>query len=328
MARKQPEFMSSFIGYLRQSGTMRATGNGCVLLAMTLRSVSHRHPIFAHVYQHLIARAEGHSNEICFTSSAWNNLKLSLLDSELFHIPYSTSPQTTIPSQLPPNAAFLQTNHTVCIYPPGKAAVSPRSSRDIAFPSSIDAIQQAQRAFVREMPEYEASCSRAQEAIRADPRWSSGRTGAGDDITVTTLGTGSALPSKYRNVTCIHLDIPGVGSVLLDAGEGSLGQLRRRFGPDGVRHLYGNLRMIFISHMHADHHLGLQRILEDRFKVCLRAYLTELQLMGCRMASHQPYSLSGPTRSHSVCKNPPHGNTARHRRLWMRSCSSTATFLD
>lgn len=44
------------------------------------------------------------------------------------------------------------------------------------------------------------------------------------------LGTGAALPSKYRNVTSIYLGIPTYGGLLLDAGEGSFGQLARLFG--------------------------------------------------------------------------------------------------
>lgn len=56
---------------------------------------------------------------------------------------------------------------------------------------------------------------------------------------------------------------------MLDAGEGTLGQMRRRFGTRGMtEQIYPNLRMVFISHMHADHHLGLRLVLEDRLRVC------------------------------------------------------------
>jgi ribonuclease Z len=57
------------------------------------------------------------------------------------------------------------------------------------------------------------------------------------------------------------------GRMLLDAGEGTLGQMRRLSGVEGMRNVYEELGMIFISHMHADHHLGLQAVLEDRFNV-------------------------------------------------------------
>jgi hypothetical protein len=41
------------------------------------------------------------------------------------------------------------------------------------------------------------------------------------------LGTGSAVPSKYRNVSAILLRLPRHGALMLDCGEGSYGQLVR-----------------------------------------------------------------------------------------------------
>ena len=49
--------------------------------------------------------------------------------------------------------------------------------------------------------------------------------------------------------------------ILLDAGEGCLGALRRRFGC-ATDAMVGGLELVWISHMHADHHLGLVAILE------------------------------------------------------------------
>lgn len=68
-------------------------------------------------------------------------------------------------------------------------------------------------------------------------------------------------------VSSTLVDIPDFGSILLDAGEGTLGQLRRRFGTEGVQQVYGRLRILYISHMHADHHIGLRRVLLDRMRV-------------------------------------------------------------
>ena len=78
---------------------------------------------------------------------------------------------------------------------------------------------------------------------------------------VTFLGTGSALPSKYRSVSAIWLRIDGMGNgVLLDAGEGTYGQMARLgLSVDAVR-------CVWISHMHADHHLGLVRVISERSK--------------------------------------------------------------
>ena len=93
---------------------------------------------------------------------------------------------------------------------------------------------------------------------------------------LTFLGTGAAIPSKYRNVsgTFFHpghplpLSPPSAtsaaslsGGLLLDCGEGSLGQCLRKWGGERTREALAGLRCVFISHMHADHHLGLPAII-------------------------------------------------------------------
>lgn len=111
----------------------------------------------------------------------------------------------------------------------------------------------------------------------------------GNDVTITTLGTGSAMPSKYRNgkptiilfatlftdrssppVSGTIIQIPNHGSILLDCGEGTWGQMVRHFGPDafsnqgGVNDVLRDLKCIFVSHIHGDHHMGLAKILARR----------------------------------------------------------------
>eukprot|EP00049_Salpingoeca_infusionum_P018302 m.356594 g.356594 ORF g.356594 m.356594 type:complete len:919 (+) comp17587_c0_seq1:304-3060(+) len=90
------------------------------------------------------------------------------------------------------------------------------------------------------------------------------------------LGTASALPCSLRNVTgaCLTQGIavdatgtplvhPDATSILLDCGEGTYGQLQRKFG-SAIDDVMCSLRMIYVSHMHADHHLGLTQILSCR----------------------------------------------------------------
>lgn len=85
--------------------------------------------------------------------------------------------------------------------------------------------------------------------------------------TIITLGTGSALPSKYRNVSATLLQMPGnQGNYLFDCGENTMGQLRRMFPASEVRSILQNLRAIWISHLHADHHLGTVSVLQERAK--------------------------------------------------------------
>ncbi|KAJ9473834.1 Ribonuclease Z [Pseudozyma hubeiensis] len=101
------------------------------------------------------------------------------------------------------------------------------------------------------------------------------------DILVTTLGTGSAAPSKYRNVISSLIQTPSSGTILLDAGESTYGLLRRKFGcrrdgtaaesgallPQDVDDILREMRVLFISHIHADHHIGLIRLLLERRKL-------------------------------------------------------------
>lgn len=43
--------------------------------------------------------------------------------------------------------------------------------------------------------------------------------------------------------------------LLLDVGEGTLGQIIRFYG-DEAENVIKSLKAIFISHLHADHHIG------------------------------------------------------------------------
>lgn len=78
-------------------------------------------------------------------------------------------------------------------------------------------------------------------------------------------GTGSAIPCKQRNVTGMYLQMMNGNGMLLDAGEGTLGQLLRakQSGSDFWL-LVQSIKAVWISHPHADHHLGLLRFLTER----------------------------------------------------------------
>ena len=82
------------------------------------------------------------------------------------------------------------------------------------------------------------------------------------DAEIFCLGTGSALPSLYRNVSGTLLRVPGRGSYLFDCGENTLGQLKRMFPADELAEVLRDLKCIWISHLHADHHLGTARVIK------------------------------------------------------------------
>ena len=92
---------------------------------------------------------------------------------------------------------------------------------------------------------------------------------------------------RYRNVSATLLELPpspqpeappaagsgGGGLMLLDAGEGTVGAMRRQFGAETASVIL-RLELVWISHMHADHHLGLLQV-RDRglLMISARVYL-------------------------------------------------------
>lgn len=77
-------------------------------------------------------------------------------------------------------------------------------------------------------------------------------------------GTGSAMPCKHRNVTGMLLKQADGRSILLDVGEGTIGQLLRAQPAAKYDDILDSINAVWISHPHADHHLGLLRLLKDR----------------------------------------------------------------
>lgn len=91
----------------------------------------------------------------------------------------------------------------------------------------------------------------------------------GCDPELVFLGTASMMPSCYRNVSGIYLrfvDQKDVG-IMLDCGEGTQFQFLNHYGLERAKGLLSKLRIIFITHKHADHHLGVMQVLSDRNKM-------------------------------------------------------------
>lgn len=85
-----------------------------------------------------------------------------------------------------------------------------------------------------------------------------------EQVETLILGTGSAIPAQVRNVISNLIRIPyktgeevGFRTIVLDAGENSFGTLRRIYLPQEVDMLLDELCMVYLSHLHADHHLGI-----------------------------------------------------------------------
>ncbi|KAK0096883.1 hypothetical protein PV326_004049 [Microctonus aethiopoides] len=84
---------------------------------------------------------------------------------------------------------------------------------------------------------------------------------------ILMLGTGSCIPNKTRNTSGILLRIDEDTSVLLDCGEGTIGQLIRFFGPSEIDKILASIKAVYVSHLHADHHLGLIGVLQERQRI-------------------------------------------------------------
>lgn len=81
---------------------------------------------------------------------------------------------------------------------------------------------------------------------------------------VISIGTGSSIPSKYRNVVSTIVRDPEVHeAVMFDCGEGTLGNLRRLYSQENLTGLFQDLKTVYISHLHADHHLGTLSVIQE-----------------------------------------------------------------
>ena len=57
-------------------------------------------------------------------------------------------------------------------------------------------------------------------------------------------------------VPCYWFDVQESSYMILDCGEGSLSQLFRLHGADRAQQILRDLKAVYVSHQHADHHLG------------------------------------------------------------------------
>lgn len=64
-------------------------------------------------------------------------------------------------------------------------------------------------------------------------------------------------PSKYRNVSSILVEWTPYSYIMMDCGEGSHIQLTEHYGHERYEDVLVGLRIIFITHIHSDHNLGL-----------------------------------------------------------------------
>lgn len=210
--------------------------------------------------KHIFASPDVCPNELAFESSATSAIHLAQMDIHNFPIPHFDN--TTVPQ-----IGFRPQNQKSAPKPSAVASAERGLKLEIepqfviqkdGIPNRLDTgglLSSAQEEYISLARSALESVSKGKEASEVE-RWRNSLPKPGPEVEIITLGTGSALPSKYRNVSATLVRVPGHGNYLLDCGENTLGQLQRTFDPDELRDILMHLRMIWISHLHADHHLG------------------------------------------------------------------------
>ncbi|KAJ3185591.1 Zinc phosphodiesterase ELAC protein 2 [Geranomyces variabilis] len=206
---------------------------------------------FSSKTHHLVVGKRYNSADICFRAAADFQVEVNALDKDIFPLPYySDSPQLAIKSvpQLPKLTVAAKALTDFTIEPAPKLetteCLAPYVAKLEPIESRATIVQEAQAMIAQ------AALTRRDSDIHP----------AEDGVVVIPLGTGSAIPGRFRNVSSTFVTFP-TGNLLLDAGEGTLGQLFRHYGPEALRKEVANLKLVFVSHLHADHHLGIIRML-------------------------------------------------------------------
>ncbi|KAI2621880.1 hypothetical protein GGS21DRAFT_494584 [Xylaria nigripes] len=207
--------------------------------------------------RHIVTSPDNCPNMLALESTATQSYKLRCIDSDRFPLP-SYSNEISLSGTATVNSPTYETGRIgkVVQFAPDyihqdeKILPFPNIPRLARSGTDKEAMEMAAEARNKvSKPEFIAEVEEAEADI------------PNRDAEIITLGTGSALPSKYRNVSATLVRVPGYGNYLFDAGENTIGQLRRVFG-DELPSVLRDLKVIWISHLHADHHLGTVPVIQ------------------------------------------------------------------
>ena len=209
--------------------------------------------------KHIVSAEDCCSNYLSLDSAAAAEFRLHQIDSERYPIPIHNNHPTVMPQN----------------YFPGSEAVKRWTPAQRGLQIQLEPAVTVQERFIagpldtatvlQEMPKdalYLAKAIKHEISSATMQRELGAQNLPSPDSEIIFLGTGSALPSKYRNVSGTLLRVPGSGSYLFDAGENTLGQLSRIYTQQELLEVLRDLKMIWISHLHADHHLGITSIIK------------------------------------------------------------------
>ncbi|KAJ3220632.1 Zinc phosphodiesterase ELAC protein 2 [Clydaea vesicula] len=232
---------------------------------------------------HIILNHEFNPHEVIFVGSSKLQRDLNYLDEKIFPLPYyNVEPLksfTNLDYTLPSNTILGEPLMSVVISPNVKLDYSESIKNSVDFlrwkilKSNTELVLKPKfllEPFIRR-------CEAAKKAIKLKEKDLQNLNNENLEVDkddyysktfIIPLGTGSAIPSKYRNVSSTLVILPSKSVIILDCGEATLGQIIRHYGPDTTNNeILKNLKLMFISHMHADHHLGFLSIYKKWLKV-------------------------------------------------------------
>ncbi|KAG2011926.1 3' tRNA processing endoribonuclease, variant 2 [Coprinopsis cinerea AmutBmut pab1-1] len=222
---------------------------------------------------HLVTSKEHCPNRVTFTSATFNQLRLNKLDNEMFPIQkFNLEPSKSLSSipNLPKNTQLMRPNVRIGVRPYAPPKLDPQTEGKDLFHPLVEGKKLGEGESIEvQLPEETVEkFEQAREAVKKIAEGAAKPVERpGDDVVVVPLGTGSAVPGRYRTVSSTLIQIPNWGNILLDAGEGTYYQLARHFGEEGVKEVLRDLKCLYVSHVHGDHHMGVPMILRKRLEL-------------------------------------------------------------
>lgn len=251
---------------------------------------------FSHL-KHIVSSPDHCSDSLSMDSAAAAAIRLNQIDPERFVIPIHNNRETPVPT----DALYTADTHPGCIIAKRGMTINLEPNPSVEESTSVPPLNTA--SVIEETPKnilLLAKAIRQEIASESVKKQLSRQNLPSPEAEIVCLGTGSALPSKYRNVSATLLRVPGSGSYLLDCGENTLGQLRRVYSPEEMAEVLRDLRMIWISHLHADHHLGTTSVIKAWYEAVYGGSPTRIDALDCMIDEPTPSSLvevfNGPRR--------------------------------
>jgi ribonuclease Z len=224
---------------------------------------------------HYVSHPHYCPNSLTFSGSANVILKLKTLQRNKYNLPEATEALKFIPEDIPKNIkvllqgqvinveATITGQHNKYVFDDTNVKIKTDKSWSETYETEVSPLNLKTKSSKEQILDLSSVSA---QLINLDLSLK-------DQVETITFGTGSALPSKYRNVISNLVRVPYkkdgkvfFRSILLDAGENTIGNMRRTLRQENMRTYFQELQVIFLSHLHADHHLGIISIIKEWLK--------------------------------------------------------------